>query len=122
MSDEKGLAKRVRLFNRGTETFNYEILGERYVIPAGESIELPRRTAIAVRGFYPGKDIPVSLEMCPVEGDYDGPAPEILTNKEKVTVYSCYKCDAEFASKEELVAHMKAIHTPGKKAQPEVQG
>lgn len=121
---ERGPAKRARLWNKGDNVFDYEILGERYKINPGEFIEVARRTAINIRGFYPGKNKPVNLQIEPIEGSYEETKPEALKDveKEKVMVYSCYKCDAEFDNKEKLVAHMKEIHTPGKKAQPITQG
>jgi hypothetical protein len=125
---EKGPAKRVRLWNdlkpnidpstgADLSIFNYEILGSRYIIKPGEYIELARRTAITVRGFYPGKNIKVNLRVEPIEGDYEEAKPEALkdVHKEKVVVYSCMKCDAEFSSKGELSDHMKMQHTPGRK-------
>jgi hypothetical protein len=117
---ERGPAKRARLWNDGDKTFDYEILGERYVIEPGKSIDVARRTAINIRGFYPGKNKPVSLRIEPIEGAYEEAKPEALKDiaKERVMVYSCYKCDEEFDSKEKLVAHMKEKHTPGKKVQP----
>ena len=112
---EKGPAKRVRLWNDGKDTFDYEILGSQYTIEPGKCIELARRTAITVRGFYPGKNKPVSLRMEPIEGDYEGAETvQESMDKEKVLSYACYKCDEEFDSKEDLVEHMKK-HTPGRK-------
>lgn len=117
---ERGPAKRCRLWNDGKDRFNYEILGEKYDIPPGGFMEMARRTAINIRGFYPGKDKPVNLRIEPIEGDYETAKPEALKDieKEKVRVYSCHKCDDEFDGKEKLMAHMKEKHTPGKKAQP----
>lgn len=123
MSDQavvaKGPAKRVKLWNDGSTLFDYEILGTQYTIKPGEYLTLARRTAITVRGFYPGKNKPVSLRIEPIEGDYDGMETvqkSMDKEPEKVTVYSCFKCDAEFPKKEELVAHMKEKHSPGRKA------
>lgn len=112
---EKGLIRRVRLWNRGEKLFDYEIMGERYTIEPGKYKEMARRTAIMVRGFYPGKDIKVNLQIEPItDSGYEETA-EIQTNKEKVVKYACFKCDEEFDSKEKLAAHMAEKHTPGRK-------
>jgi hypothetical protein len=112
---ESGLPKRVRVWNRGEKKFDYEVMGERYTIEPGKSIELPRRTAVAVRGFYPGKGIEVKLDIEPIAGDNETSIVPLANDKEKVVVYSCFKCDAEFPKKEELLAHVKKEHGPGRK-------
>lgn len=108
---ERGPAKRARLWNDGTSTFDYEIMGTRYVIEPGKSIECARRTAIAVRGFNPGKNVQVSLRIEPIaEGGFEGEQVQESMNREKVVVYGCPECDAEYKDKLELAKHVANSH------------
>lgn len=102
----EGLARKVRVWNDGPDKFDYKVNGERVVIPSGQYKEMARRTGIELRGFYPGRGIPVKLrlEMLP-ERD--------IENIETVgpeRVYACPKCDESFDSKDKYQKHYDAKH------------
>lgn len=112
----KGLPKKWKLTNTGTRDFNYEIQGNWYHIPVGESITVSRSVKVLIKGFYPGKDIPVSLKDEPVlDGGFDTLDAPIANNIEKVRVYTCLKCDFECDDKNKLAAHDAEMHKRGPK-------
>jgi len=110
---ESGLPKKVKLWNDGQKVFDYEIPkdGERYVIQPGKYIELARRDAIKVRGFYPGKDIQVSLRIEPIPGEVETQVSDFSANGK---TYFCAVCDKEFALKTDAItcqrSHDKTVY------------
>lgn len=102
----EGLPTRARLYNDGKKEYSQVVNGDRYIIKPGEYIELPRRVAVAVRGFFAGKNVESRLRMELVGAreleNIETPEPE--------RIYMCHKCDEEFTSKEDYQKHYDDKH------------
>lgn len=118
------------LTNRGSREYFQVIEEKEYRIPAGETLELPRREAIKVRGYYPGKGVPASLTIehrgddspevhvcnkCSMIFDNSSDLIEHMNShfekteeKKPTKVFSCLYCDKEFTRKVALIGHMKS--------------
>lgn len=113
MGDEaRGLVRKVRLWNDGEKDFDYQVDGNRVIIPKGKYIDTARRTAISIRGFYPGKGVQVSLRIEPLpEHGFDN---EIAKDADpsKAKVYLCPTCGGEYAVKEDALKCHKRVSKP----------
>lgn len=87
------MALKTKVTNSGDSTFDKVVNGTRYTIDPGQTVTLPRRTAIAIRGHYtpPGERVNITLEHIPAEEQR----------------YSCHFCGIEFPDQSTLDKHLK---------------
>lgn len=125
------VAKKARVWNRGSEDYKQVVMGDEVFIPAGGSVTVSRRQAIQIKGHYCGKGVKASLEVEPLfelqdeqeiyidhrtgqifptrsallkHLGIDEDAAERAKNAPK---YICAICEDPFETKEDLIAHMK---------------
>lgn len=111
-----GMARRVRVWNRGERLFDYLVNGDRVTIAPGAFIETARAAANNIQGFYPGKDVPVCIELEPIiEEESKADNPQSAVKKEKV--YACPYCDFEsklkMAYQNHVKTHKEALNDSG---------
>jgi len=92
------------VYNDDTEVYTEEYRGEKYSIPGGGSIRLPRREAVALRGTYvspkvDGNKAALNCKKLRIEHDP-------ITGFEKVT-YISHITGEKFSNEKELTAHLK---------------
>jgi hypothetical protein len=119
--------RKAKVWNKGTEDYAQSVKGEKVFIPAGKSITVSRRTAIDIRGHYPGKNVIAKLEIEPIMEKIEV-ADEYVDHKTGKTFrtredllrhlgvdpvlaskpkgFECVICLEEFTNKDELVAHL----------------
>lgn len=104
-----GEARMVRVWNRGSMLFDYMVQGDRVTIPVGGFVEVPRQKANNIQGFYPGKSVPVHIDLEPILPEKpEASKPEAKTDEpDKVKIYVCSHCDFETTKKIALINHMK---------------
>ena len=125
------VAKRARVWNRGSGDYKQVVMGDEVYIPAGGSVTVSRRQAIQIKGHYCGKSVKASLEVEPLwemaeeQEIYQDPRTgqifptrasllkhlgidESAANEVKnAPKYTCAICEKSFETKEELIADMK---------------
>lgn len=90
------MAQTSKLTNTGSTTFKQVIDGEVITIEPGESKTYPRRKAIAIRGHYCGRGVPVSLKLEHLGG----------SDTDEVK-FICQLDGIEFESREALDKHLE---------------
>jgi len=125
------VAKKARVWNRGSQDYKQVVMGDEVYIPAGGSVTVSRRQAISIKGHYCGKGVKASIEVEPLFEEQDEPETYIdhrtgqvfpsrssllkhlgidedTADKAKnATKYICAICEDPFEDKDALIAHMK---------------
>jgi len=101
------MKRRSILTNNGDQVYDQVIKGKRYLLQPGESMELPRYEAVAVRGYYCGINTPVNLSLkhLPLESDEPDKTEKSSESPQQIWMSPDGK---EFKSKAGVLAYLRS--------------